>query len=38
MHAGFWFGNVMKRELGRRLREWEDNIKMEQRNGVGYVD
>jgi hypothetical protein len=29
MHATFWLENLIRRELGRVRRRWEDNIRMD---------
>jgi hypothetical protein len=29
VYTGFWWGDLKKRELGRRSSRWEDNIKID---------
>jgi len=38
-YAGFWWGNLRERPIGRLPRRWEDNIKMDlQAVGCGGMD
>ena len=38
-HAGFWWGNLQERPLGRPRHTWEDNIQMDlQEMGCGGMD
>jgi hypothetical protein len=37
VYAGFWYGGLKERRLGRPRRRWEDNIKMDlQEVGCGH--
>jgi hypothetical protein len=39
VYAGFWWGNLRERPLGRPRQRWEENIKMDlQEVGHGGVD